>query len=84
MEEYQTIRHTFEPVWDEHSEILIVGTFPSVKSRENNFYYGHPQNRFWKMLARLYHQELPQTIEEKKALVLSRHLAVWDLSLIHI
>ncbi len=79
MEEYQTIRHTFEPVWDERSEILIVGTFPSVKSRENNFYYGHPQNRFWKMLARLYHQELPQTIEEKKALVLSRHLAVWDV-----
>lgn len=79
MEEYQTIRHTFEPVWDKHSAILIVGTFPSVKSRENNFYYGHPQNRFWKLLAGLYDQELPKTIEEKKSLILSCHLAVWDV-----
>lgn len=50
---YQHVVHTFEPVYDENSEILILGTFPSVKSRENNFYYGHPQNRFWKLIAGL-------------------------------
>ena len=48
---YEHVTHTFEPVFDEHSRILILGTFPSVKSRENRFYYGHPQNRFWKVLA---------------------------------
>ncbi len=78
-EEYRTIKHTFEPVWDENSKVLILGTFPSVKSRENNFYYGHPQNRFWKLLAQIYQEPVPQTIQEKKALVLRYHLAVWDV-----
>ena len=49
MEEYKNITHTFKPVWDKNSKVLVLGTFPSVKSRENNFYYGHPQNRFWKV-----------------------------------
>ena len=49
--EYQTLDHIFNPVFDEYCEILILGSFPSVKSRENQFYYGHPQNRFWKVLA---------------------------------
>lgn len=79
MEEYQTIRHTFDPVWDSQSEILILGTFPSVKSRDMQFYYGHPQNRFWKLLAEIYGQPLPGTIEEKKKLILNHHLAVWDV-----
>ncbi len=79
MGEYQTIRHTFEPVWDKQSEILILGTFPSVKSRENHFYYGHPQNRFWKLLAGIYQELVPETIEEKKQLILEHHLAVWDV-----
>ncbi len=79
MEEYHTIRHTFEPVWDSDSKILILGTFPSVKSRENCFYYGHPQNRFWKLLAGIYEEAVPETIDEKKALVLRHHLAVWDV-----
>ncbi len=79
MEEYQTVRHTFEPVWDKDSEILILGTFPSVKSRETNFYYGHPQNRFWKLLAKIYEEPLPETADEKKQLILKYHLAVWDV-----
>ncbi|MCD8301222.1 MAG: DNA-deoxyinosine glycosylase [Clostridiales bacterium] len=79
MESYKRISHTFEPVWDEHSEILILGTFPSVKSRENLFYYGHPQNRFWKVLAALTSDELPRTVPEKKAFLLRNHIAVWDV-----
>lgn len=79
MEEYRTIRHTFEPVWNKQSEILILGTFPSVKSRENHFYYGHPQNRFWKLLAAIYKEPVPETIADKKQLILEHHLAVWDV-----
>lgn len=79
METYQTVKHTFDPVWDRHSEILILGTFPSVKSREQNFYYGHPQNRFWKLIAAVYEESVPETIEEKKKLILRHHLAVWDV-----
>lgn len=64
--EYEHIVHSFEPVYDKASEILILGTLPSVKSRENNFYYGHKQNRFWKVLATLLQEPVPHTIEEKK------------------
>lgn len=76
---YEHVEHTFEPVYDQNSEILILGTFPSVKSREQNFYYGHPQNRFWKVLARLTKEKLPGTVEEKKAMLLKHHIAVWDV-----
>lgn len=79
MEQYQTIKHTFDPVWNQHSEILILGTFPSVKSRENHFYYGHPQNRFWKLIASIYEEAVPETVDEKKELILKHHLAVWDV-----
>ncbi len=79
METYQTVTHTFDPVWDKQSEILILGTFPSVKSRENHFYYGHPQNRFWKLLANIYQETAPETIDEKKSLLLRHRLAVWDV-----
>jgi len=79
MEQYKTIKHTFEPVWNEQSEILILGTFPSVKSRENQFYYGHPQNRFWKLLAGIYEEPVPETVDAKKELILKHHLAVWDV-----
>ena len=71
--------HPFEPVYDEQSEILILGTFPSVKSRENAFYYGHPQNRFWRILATLYEEDPLTTIEEKKAFLLRNHIALWDV-----
>lgn len=71
--------HTFEPVFDGNSEILILGSFPSVKSRENKFYYGHPQNRFWRVISMIYSCEKPQTIDEKKAFLLSHGIAVWDV-----
>ena len=73
------LSHTFEPVYDHKSEILILGTFPSVKSRESAFYYGHPQNRFWKLLAVLKNEEVPGTIEEKKAFLLRNKIAIWDV-----
>lgn len=79
MQEYINIHHTFEPVYDENSKILILGSFPSVKSREKNFYYGHPQNRFWKVLARILEEEVPETIEEKKTILLSHNIAIWDV-----
>ena len=75
MQEYQTVTHQFEPVFDEDSKVLILGTFPSVKSREQNFYYGHPQNRFWKVLANLTGCEVPGTVEEKKGFLLREHIA---------
>ena len=77
--EYKHITHTFEPVYDADSRILILGTLPSVKSRENNFYYGHKQNRFWKLLANLLEEPLPITIEEKKCMLLKYHIAIWDV-----
>ena len=79
MGEYSHISHTFLPVYDENSELLILGSFPSVKSREQGFYYGHPQNRFWKVLAAVCHCEVPQTIEEKKSMLLNYHIAIWDV-----
>ena len=77
--EYQHLHHTFEPVFDAESRILILGSFPSVKSRENNFFYGHPQNRFWKVMANMLGWKVPQTIEEKKEMLLVNHVAVWDV-----
>lgn len=73
------VEHTFEPVFDSASRILILGTFPSVKSREGNFYYHHPQNRFWKVLSRLLDEPLPATVDEKKRMLHTRHIAVWDV-----
>ena len=77
--EYEHIVHSFEPVYDKDSEILILGTLPSVKSRENNFYYGHKQNRFWKVLAQVLNETVPQTIPEKKEMLLRHHIALWDV-----
>lgn len=77
--EYKNIKHTFEPVYDKHSRLLILGTFPSVKSRENHFYYGHPQNRFWKVIANLTNSSVPVTIEEKRTMLLMNHIAIWDV-----
>lgn len=74
-----TVEHGFEPIFDENSKILILGTMPSVKSREQGFYYGHGQNRFWKVLAGVTGDRLPVSIEEKKAFLLRNHIAVWDV-----
>lgn len=71
--------HTFEPIFDKNSEILVLGSFPSVKSRENNFYYAHPQNRFWRIVASVYSCPVPKTVEEKKNMLLSNKIAVWDV-----
>lgn len=79
MAEYQHITHPFPPVYDEKSEILILGSFPSVKSREQKFFYGHPQNRFWKVTAAVFQTDVPQTIEEKRQFLLKNHIAVWDV-----
>lgn len=75
----ERVIHEIPPIYDENSKILILGSFPSVKSRESQFFYGHPQNRFWKVLAQIFHQEVPVTIEEKKKLLLENHVAVWDV-----
>jgi hypoxanthine-DNA glycosylase len=74
----ESIVHPIPPLYDENCKILILGSFPSVKSREAMFFYGHPQNRFWKLMAALFEEAYPQTIEEKKALVLKHHIAMWD------
>ncbi len=71
--------HTFEPIFDKNSEILVLGSFPSVKSRENNFYYAHPQNRFWRVVASVYSCPVPSSVEEKKNMLLSNKIAVWDV-----
>lgn len=71
--------HTIAPVFDENSKFLVLGSFPSVKSREEGFFYGHPQNRFWKVIANAFDTHTPQSIEEKKALLLSNGIALWDV-----
>ena len=73
-----SIKHPIHPVYDKNSKVLILGSFPSVKSREGCFFYHHPQNRFWKTLAAVMDQPVPTTIEEKKTFLLNNHIAVWD------
>ena len=71
--------HNIEPVYDGNSRILILGSFPSVKSREAMFFYGHPQNRFWKVISEVCKCDIPVTIEEKRELLLNNHIALWDV-----
>ncbi len=73
------ISHPIPPVFDSHSKVLILGSFPSVKSREAQFFYGHPQNRFWKVTSNVFGSAEPRTIEEKKAFLLAHGIAVWDV-----
>lgn len=75
----ERVEHPFPPVVDAECRVLILGSFPSVKSRENAFYYGHPQNRFWRMLAAVFCEDAPGTISEKQALLLRHHIALWDV-----
>ncbi len=75
----QKIEHPIPPLYDAQSRILILGSFPSVKSREQAFFYGHPQNRFWTLLGALFQEKTPQTVEEKRAFALGHHLALWDV-----
>lgn len=73
------IIHPIPPVYNSESEILILGSFPSVKSREVGFFYGHKQNRFWKVMAEVFSDNVPQTIDEKKTFLLKNNIALWDV-----
>ena len=73
-----TVSHPFDPVFDSHSRVLILGSFPSVRSREEGFYYGHPQNRFWRVIAAVCHEPLPENVDQKKRLLLAHGIALWD------
>ena len=75
----ETIIHPIPPVYNEKSRVLILGSFPSVKSREFGFFYGHPQNRFWRVIAAVFDEKIPESIEEKKAILLRNGVAVWDV-----
>jgi len=75
----ETVLHTLPPIYQTDSRVLILGTIPSPKSRESGFYYGHPQNRFWRVLAALYQESLPQTNREKEAFLLRHRIALWDV-----
>mgnify|MGYP000388505498 CR=1 FL=1 len=84
--QYEHIIHPFPPLYDNNSKILILGSLPSVKSREQMFFYGHPQNRFWKVITAVINNsgmndkniEVPVTIEEKKMMLHNNHIALWD------
>ena len=75
-EKYEHITHPFPPLYDADSKILILGSLPSVKSREQMFFYGHPQNRFWKVISAVLQEETPTTIEEKRKMLLAHHVAL--------
>ena len=77
--EAQTLVHPLKPVWSDDSQILILGSFPSVLSRKSAFYYGNPQNRFWKVLAEVFHAPLPESNEEKREFLLANGIALWDV-----
>lgn len=72
-------KHNIPPLYDQHSKFLILGSFPSVKSREGQFFYHHPQNRYWKVMAAVFGVRTPETVEEKKSMILSHHAAMWDV-----
>ena len=77
--EYEHVIHPFEPIYSRTSRILILGSLPSVKSREQNFFYGHPQNRFWKVISSLMNESVPVDVEEKRKLLLKYDIAIWDV-----
>ncbi len=79
MSTYKHICQPFEPVFDKDSRILILGSLPSVVSREQGFYYGHPRNRFWRLISAVVNKPEPESIEEKKELLHGSHIAVWDV-----
>lgn len=78
MSEKRNVQHPFGPVFDANSQVLVLGSFPSPASRAANFFYGHPQNRFWPMMAQLFDEPVPTTVQRKRDLVLRHHVALWD------
>lgn len=73
------LTHPFRPIYDKQSRVLILGTFPSLKSRSNQFYYGHPQNLFWRLLATIFEEEVPMTIAQKEHFLHQHKIAIWDV-----
>lgn len=74
----ETVIHNIPPLYDETSRVLLLGSIPSPKSREARFFYGHPQNRFWRVLAAVLGEDAPQTVEQKRAMCIKHHIALWD------
>ena len=79
MSERVSVCHPIPPVFDAHSRVLILGSFPSVRSREEGFFYGHPQNRFWRVMASLLCVDIPRTVAQKREMLLSHGIALWDV-----
>lgn len=77
--EIKNIIHQFKPVYTSESRILMLGTMPSPKSREQGFYYGHPRNRFWKVVSDVRNEKQPQSIPEKKEFLIRNNIALWDV-----
>ena len=75
----ETVKHPIAPVFDENSCVLVLGSFPSVKSREEMFFYGHPQNRFWRVIAAVFESKTPKTVDEKRDFLLDHGVALWDV-----
>ncbi len=75
----ERVKIGFLPIYDENSEVLILGSFPSVKSREVSFYYGNKQNRFWKTVCSFFEEDIPESVEGKKAFLQRRKIALWDM-----
>ena len=73
------LAHPIPPVFNKDSKVLVLGSFPSVKSREEGFFYGHPQNRFWKVTARVFDEDIPHTVSSKREFLLRNHIALWDV-----
>ena len=73
------VTHAFEPVYDQNSRVLVLGTMPSPASRQNGFYYSHPRNRFWPVAAQVFEAPLPRTPEEKRVFLLAHRIALWDV-----
>ena len=79
MADREHLTHPFGPLYDSQSRVLILGSFPSPKSRAQAFFYGHPQNRFWRVIATVLDQDVPATVEEKRAFCARNHIALWDV-----
>lgn len=77
--ESSIIIHTIAPVYDQNSRVLLLGTMPSPKSREAGFFYGHPQNRMWPVLSRIFGEETPLDTKARRAFLLRHHIAMWDV-----
>jgi len=76
---FNNIIHPFNPIYNAESKILILGSFPSIKSRENDYYYGNMRNRFWEIISTLYGEQFPKTIKDKEILLLNHHIALYDV-----